>query len=73
MLKRNIDQCGKREIRRMERARDMLMSVTADVRRGKIATPENCALVSSLICSVALLEHEIGRHMMAFRDDEEGG
>ena len=65
-----LGQMSKRGIHRMERARDLLMQVRQDVAIG-VATAEKVALISSLLCTVALLEHEIGRHLMAYRNDEE--
>ena len=49
------------ETARMERARDLLQQVVADLRRHRAVTPEAVATVSSVLMTVAMLEHEIGR------------
>jgi hypothetical protein len=66
-----LDQASKPQIRRMERARDLLNTCITDTRRRRVATAESVALISSLYCSVALLDREIGRHLMGYRDDGE--
>jgi hypothetical protein len=46
----------------MERARDLLQQIVTDRRRHTAGvTPEDVALVSTLLQCVAMLEHEIGR------------
>jgi|KBSMisStaDraftv2_1062788.scaffolds.fasta_scaffold412946_1 hypothetical protein len=64
------DQANKRQIARMERASALLTQVVTDVRERRVATAESVALVSSCLCSVALLNSEIGRHLMGLMDDD---
>ena len=65
-----LGQIDKRGIRRMERARDLLMRIRQEIGTG-IATAEKVALLSSVLCTVALLEHEIGRHLMAWNEPDD--
>jgi hypothetical protein len=52
----------KQHISRMERARDLLQQIVMDRRRSTVGiTPEDVALVTTMLQTVAMLEHEIGR------------
>ena len=60
---------SKRELKRMERCRDMLNMVIINIRNRRVATAESVALISQLVCRWLCRNMKIGRHMMAMVDN----